>query len=167
MEPLEEEEEALRDSGRVRRGCLHWDCLRCLHCPSPVPQERWLWGGCIRPNARYNGSPSSNAGVYGVLYSACSAAVELSVWHVAPLALDTRSSSLNSFVPVSLNGTGSGCWREFTVHPDLCAERSAHHSGPTRRTDSIKGRERGWDGSKHATVELLSDTRIAIQCHEY
>ena len=87
-----------------------------------------LSGGCIRPDARasYVGPSASGAsdtgssapwvlaGLYGQLYTTCAAIVELTVWHLAPLALDTRAD-INQWLPLQLNSTGSGCWRDLTV----------------------------------------------------
>jgi hypothetical protein len=80
-----------------------------------APAQMALSGACFRANERYSSHPSAVAGIFGALMSICAAAVQLSVWHVPPLALDTRSSSMNVFVPVSLNATGSRCWRDLTL----------------------------------------------------
>jgi len=78
------------------------------------PAHMALSGGCFRANDRYSSAPSTAAGIFGVVASVCAAPLELSLWHVPPLALDTRSS-LDVFVPLWLNATGAGCWRELTL----------------------------------------------------
>jgi hypothetical protein len=73
-----------------------------------------LNGGCLRPFERFASTPAAVAGLFGQLYSVCAAAVELTVWHIVPLALDTKGMDSGAWTTARLNATGSGCWRELT-----------------------------------------------------
>lgn len=44
-------------------------------------------GGCVRPTERFLGTPASEAGFFGQVFSVCETWLEINVWHMPPLAL--------------------------------------------------------------------------------